>query len=56
MAASDPQPPPLRAVFLDVGETLMHPEPTWEHVYERAFADFGVAVEMPALQTSLRRA
>jgi REG-2-like HAD superfamily hydrolase len=56
MAASDPQRPPLRAVFLDVGETLMHPEPTWEGVYARAFADYGVAVEMPALETSLRRA
>jgi REG-2-like HAD superfamily hydrolase len=56
MAASVSQRPPLRAVFLDVGETLMHPEPTWEHVYARAFADFGVAVEMPALQASLRRA
>lgn len=56
MADSVPQRPPLRAVFLDVGETLMHPDPTWEHVYERAFADFGIEVEMPALQTSLRRA
>ena len=56
MADSMLQRPPLRAVFLDVGETLMHPDPTWEHVYERAFADFGIAVEMPALQTSLRRA
>lgn len=48
--------PPLQAVFLDVGETLMHPDPTWEHVYARAFADFGVSVEMPALQAALRRA
>ncbi|MGH2462029.1 MAG: HAD-IA family hydrolase [Candidatus Limnocylindria bacterium] len=51
-----PQRAPVRAVFLDVGETLMHPDPTWEHVYARAFADFGVSVDMPALETSLRRA
>jgi REG-2-like HAD superfamily hydrolase len=56
MANSVPKRPPLRAVFLDVGETLMHPDPTWEHVYARAFADFGVSVEMTALETSLRRA
>ena len=56
MANSVPKRPPLRAVFLDVGETLMHPDPTWEHVYARAFADFGVPVDMPALETSLRRA
>lgn len=55
MASFVSQRPPLRAVFLDVGETLMHPQPTWEHVYARAFADFGVAVEMPALQAALRR-
>ena len=45
---------PLRAVFLDVGETLMRPDPTWEHVYARAFADFGVTVEKVALQVALR--
>jgi len=56
MAKPFPNRPPLRAVFLDVGETLMHPDPTWEHVYARAFADFGVPVDMPALETSLRRA
>jgi len=56
MAKPVPNRMPLRAIFLDVGETLMHPDPTWEHVYARAFADFGVAVDMPALETSLRRA
>lgn len=46
--------PPLRAVFLDVGETLLRPNPTWEHVYARAFDDFGVTIEMVALQVALR--
>ena len=45
---------PLRAVFLDVGETLMRPDPTWEHVYARAFDDFGVTIEKVALQVALR--
>lgn len=49
-----PSHPPLRAVFLDVGETLMRPDPTWEHVYARAFEDFGVTIEMVALQVALR--
>lgn len=54
----DPVParPPLRAIFLDVGETLMRPDPSWDHVYARAFADFGISVEMTALEASLRRA
>ena len=25
--------PPLRAVFLDIGDTVMRPNPSWEHVY-----------------------
>lgn len=45
---------PLRAVFLDVGETLMHPDPTWEHVYADTFAEFGVPVDLEALQVALR--
>ena len=47
---------PLRAVFLDVGETLIRPDPSWEHVYADAFAEFGVSVEMVALQVALRSA
>lgn len=46
--------PRLRAVFLDVGETLMRPDPTWEHVYARAFDTFGVDVDFDALQHALR--
>lgn len=46
--------PPLRAVFLDVGETLMRPDPTWEHVYLRALERYGVKVDLEALQVALR--
>jgi putative hydrolase of the HAD superfamily len=46
--------PRLRAVFLDVGETLMRPDPTWEHVYARAFESYGVEVDFDALQQALR--
>ena len=54
MAIRKPALAPLQAVFLDVGETLIRPDPTWEHVYARAFADFGVTVEMVALSVALR--
>jgi len=49
-----PSPTPLRAVFVDVGETLMRPDPSWEALYARAFADYGVTVEIVALQVALR--
>ncbi|HEV7200771.1 MAG TPA: HAD-IA family hydrolase [Candidatus Limnocylindria bacterium] len=44
---------PVRAVFLDVGETLMRPNPSWEHVYAGVFTDWGVPVEMAELQVAL---
>jgi len=47
---------PLRAVFLDIGETVMRPNPSWEAVYAIAFAEFGVKVEMGELRSALRRA
>jgi len=50
-----PSAPPLRAVFLDVGETLMRPDPTWEHVYARALDRYGVVVDFDALQAALRK-
>ena len=31
---------PLRAVFLDIGDTVMRPNPSWEHVYAMAFEEF----------------
>ena len=46
----------LRAVFLDIGDTVMRPNPSWEHVYAIAFEEYGVKVEVEALYTALRRA
>lgn len=46
----------LRAVFLDIGDTVMRPNPSWEHVYAIAFQEFGVQVEVEALRAALRRA
>jgi putative hydrolase of the HAD superfamily len=46
----------LRAVFLDIGDTVMRPNPSWEHVYAIAFQEYGVKVEVEALHGALRRA
>lgn len=46
----------LRAVFLDIGDTVMRPNPSWEHVYAIAFEEYGVNVEVEALHGALRRA
>ena len=48
--------PPLRAVFLDIGDTVMRPNPSWEHVYAMAFEEFGIHVEIDDLYGALRRA
>ena len=47
---------PLRAVFLDIGDTVMRPNPSWEHVYAVAFQEFGVHVDIDELHTALRAA
>jgi putative hydrolase of the HAD superfamily len=47
---------PLRAVFLDVGDTLMRADPSWEHIYAAAFAESGIEVDIEALRVALRRA
>jgi putative hydrolase of the HAD superfamily len=46
----------LRAVFLDIGDTVMRPNPSWEHVYAIAFEEYGIHVEVEALYAALRRA
>jgi REG-2-like HAD superfamily hydrolase len=46
----------LRAVFLDIGETVMRPNPSWEGVYALAFREFGVEVDIDDLNAALRRA
>ena len=48
--------PPLRAVFLDIGDTVMRPNPSWEAVYAIAFREFGIEVEMEDLYAALRKA
>jgi REG-2-like HAD superfamily hydrolase len=48
--------PPLRAVFLDIGDTVMRPNPSWEHVYAMGFEEFGVNVDIDELHAALRRA
>jgi len=48
--------PRLRAVFLDIGDTVMRPNPSWEHVYAMAFGEFGFDVDMDDLHAALRRA
>jgi putative hydrolase of the HAD superfamily len=55
MAKTRPM-PPLRAVFLDVGDTIMRPSPSWEHVYAMAFDEFGIEVTVEDLQRALRAA
>ena len=47
---------PLRAVFLDIGDTIMRPNPSWEHVYAMAFEEFGLRVEIDDLDRALREA
>jgi REG-2-like HAD superfamily hydrolase len=47
---------PLRAVFLDIGDTVMRPNPSWEHVYAMAFEEYGVAVDIDELHAALRAA
>jgi REG-2-like HAD superfamily hydrolase len=47
---------PLRAVFLDIGDTVMRPDPSWEHIYAAAFAEFGMQVTPDELRPALRKA
>ncbi len=46
----------MSTVFLDIGDTVMRPNPSWEAVYAIAFAEYGVTVEMDDLYEALRRA
>lgn len=49
-------PATLRAVFLDIGDTVMRPNPSWEHVYSIAFGEFGLQVTPEQLRPALRKA
>lgn len=46
----------LQAVFLDIGDTVMRPNPSWEHVYAAAFAEYGIEVTPEQLRPALRKA
>jgi REG-2-like HAD superfamily hydrolase len=52
----DDEQAPLRAVFLDIGETVIRPNPSWEDVYAIAFREFGIDVDIGELNAALRRA
>jgi putative hydrolase of the HAD superfamily len=45
---------PVRVVFLDVGETVMRPNPSWEHVYGLALAEHGFETPIEELRAALR--
>jgi len=47
---------PLRAVFLDIGDTVMRANPSWEGVYKLALDEFGVSIPLEGLRDALRRA
>lgn len=47
---------PLRAVFLDIGDTVIRPEPSWEAIYSIVFGELGVDVSLSDLHDALRRA
>jgi REG-2-like HAD superfamily hydrolase len=54
--SKEPPTAPLRAVFLDIGDTVMRPNPSWEHLYAIAFQEYGVDVGIEELRTAQRRA
>ena len=45
---------PLRAVFLDIGDTVLRANPSWEGVYTLALEEYGVMVEPTSLRDALR--
>lgn len=47
---------PLRAVFLDIGDTVMRANPSWEGVYTLALEEYGVQIPHDDLRDALRRA
>lgn len=47
---------PLRAVFLDIGDTVLRANPSWEGVYTLALEEYGVTIPTADLRDALRRA
>jgi putative hydrolase of the HAD superfamily len=46
---------PLRAVFLDIGDTVLRANPSWEGVYTLALEEYGVSIPLEGLRDALRR-
>jgi putative hydrolase of the HAD superfamily len=46
---------PLRAVFLDIGDTVLRANPSWEGVYSLALEEYGVSISVDALRDALRK-
>jgi REG-2-like HAD superfamily hydrolase len=46
---------PLRAVFLDIGDTVLRANPSWEGVYTLALEEYGISVQPEALRDALRK-
>jgi putative hydrolase of the HAD superfamily len=47
---------PLRAIFLDIGDTIMRANPSWEGVYKLALDEYGISIPLEGLRDALRRA
>ena len=47
---------PLRAVFLDIGDTIIRANPSWEGVYKLALDEYGISISLEGLRDALRRA
>jgi hypothetical protein len=47
---------PLRAVFLDIGDTVLRANPSWEGVYTLALEEYGITIPTDDLRDALRRA
>jgi putative hydrolase of the HAD superfamily len=47
---------PLRAVFLDIGDTVLRANPSWEGVYTLALEEYGVTIAPDDLRDALRKA
>ena len=45
---------PPRAVFFDIGDTVLRANPSWEGVYTLALDEYGVSVSSEALRDALR--
>ena len=45
---------PPRAVFLDIGDTVLRANPSWEGVYALALEEYGISVSSEALREALR--